>query len=153
MRALLALLVIASACSDDGGSTTSDASSCLCKALEVAFDKSSSTLGATNVQDAIDEIAARPAAEAPVGGRIKTLVQVFPNPGTMGGVTQTLSCSDPAHDLALGGACGGGGTNAQLRETRINNDTNMASYTCAWSQPTGGTEAMRVTVVCLTGAR
>jgi hypothetical protein len=153
MRALLPLLVIATGCSDNGGSTTSDAASCSCTALQVAFDKTSSMLGASNVQDAIDEVAARPIAEPPVGDRIKTIVQVFPNPGTMGGVEQTLACPDPRHDVALGGACGGGGTRAQLVETRINNDTNVASYTCGWSQPTGGSDAMRVTVVCLTQAR
>lgn len=153
VRFLLALSTLLVVSCSDGGQTTTDGALCACKAVEVAFDKTSSPLGAVNVQDAIDELAARPLPEPPIGGRLKTVVQVFPNPGTMGGVSQTVSCPDAAHDIALGGACGGGGDNAQLQETRITNDANAASYTCSWSQPNGGSETMRVTVVCLTQAR
>jgi hypothetical protein len=39
-------------------------------ALETPYDNRSSTLGAENVQDAVDELAARPVAEAPLAGRL-----------------------------------------------------------------------------------
>lgn len=147
---LLALVPLVS-CSD-GNAVSTDAGTCACKAIQTSFDKGTSTLGATNVQDAIDELAARPVAEAPIGSRIRTIDKVFPNPGTHGGVGQKLSCADPVHDLAIGGACGFV-DNAELVETTIENDATRASYGCSWLQRDGSTSSMRVTVVCLTGAR
>jgi hypothetical protein len=152
MRALLASLMFVAACDGSSATAADSATSCTCKALGVSFDKTSSGLGAMNVQDALDELAARPVAEAPVGGRIQTVVKTFPNPGTKGGVSQTLDCPDPAHDIALGGACGFV-DNATLGETIITNDASHASYACSWLQPNGSPSNMRVTVVCLTKAR
>lgn len=148
MRYFLGLLVVVVACSDDGGSMDAAV-----RALDVAFDKSSSTLGATNVQDALDELAQRPVAEAPVGPRIKTVVDVKPNPGTAGTALHTASCPDPVHDLALGGACPFGGDGAELAGSDLSNDTNLAQYTCAWRQPSGASGNMRAVVTCLTAAR
>src|SRR5262249_12313923 len=151
MRAFLPLLIFVVACDGSSTSTSDATAACNCKALNVSFDKASSGLGAANVQDAIDELAARPLPEPAVGGRIQTIIKAFPNPGTHGGITLTADCADTAHDVALGGACGFdfGGT---IVETRVTNDETHASYTCGWDQPTGGTQNVSVTVVCLTKA-
>ena len=145
----LVLLGLASCDESPGGA---DAGTCSCAAATTTFDNTSSALGAENVQDAVDELAARPIAEPPVGSRIETITRVFTNPGTAGAVTQVASCPMPARDLALGGACGFV-FNGLLVETRISNEASQASYACGWDQPSGGTGNMTVTVVCLRNAR
>ncbi len=151
-RHLMMLAVVMFAACDGDGAQTNDAASCTCKALNVSFDKTSSGLGASNVQDAIDELAARPIPEAPVGGRIQTVVRTFPNPGTKGAVSQIAECPDPSHDIAIGGACSFV-DGATLVGTAINNDSTHASYLCGWLQPDGSPTNMGVSVVCLTMAR
>lgn len=146
-----AAIAVVLGCSDSGASVA-DAGGYTCKALQVSFDKNSSALGASNVQDAIDELAERPVAETPIGGRIKTIDKFFPNPGTHGGVSQVAECDDPRHDLALGGACGYV-DGATLAETTLLNEEGNASYRCGWMQLEGSSTKLRVTVVCLQGAR
>jgi hypothetical protein len=147
---ILLMAVLAFGC--NGTDAQTDAGACSCQAVSTSFDNASSSLGADNVQDAIDELAARPVAEPPIGERIETVTRVFSNPGTIGAVTQTAQCPTPARDLALGGACGFV-FSAALVETRIANGTNDASYACGWDQSTAGSGNMSVTVVCLRNAR
>jgi hypothetical protein len=147
----LALLVTLGACSNNGSSPAGPDAGTV-RALQVSFDKATSTLGATNVQDALDELAARPIAEAPIGSRIKTIVKPMPFPGLSGSVTLMADCSDPSHDVALGGACGFIDA-ATLVQTSIANDATHASFVCGWSKAGPGAGNTSVTVVCLTGAR
>ncbi len=80
MRKIFVGVIVAVAfagCGESNDVTPLDGS-CSCStapAVEVAFDNASSMLGASNVQDAIDELASRPVAEVPVGSRIETLSQ------------------------------------------------------------------------------
>src|SRR5262245_23646847 len=70
-------LLVAAACSDNGTSQADAQGACTCTAERVSYDHSTSTLGANNVQDAVDELAARPIPEPPVGPRIQTIVVPF----------------------------------------------------------------------------
>jgi hypothetical protein len=138
-------------CSDNA-QMTADAGACMCKAAQVSFDKASSTLGATNVQDALDELAARPIAEPPIATRIKIVDKGVPNPKTSGNVEATADCPNPGHDMAIGGGCGFVDS-ASINEAVLVNDATHASYRCGWSQPTGSSTLMSVSVVCLLNAR
>jgi len=142
----LVVLGVVGGCDDDDPALP-DAGSCTCEpptAVEVTYDKASSPLGADNVQDAVDELAARPLAEAPVAGRLQLVSAEVDNPG-LSFITVSLSCP-AAGDIAIGGACGPLLTpGAQLRGTGL--DTN--SYGCIYEQPVGNTDKPFLSVMCL----
>jgi hypothetical protein len=149
-RPLPALLLLFLGCDDSP--SRSDAGACACEAVTTSFDNASSSLGADNVQDAIDELAARPIPEAPVGSRIETITRTFANSGSAGGVSRTADCPDPAHDLALGGGCSFA-DGANLVATGVSNDATHASFSCSWVQDAPSQTMLAVTVVCLRNAR
>jgi hypothetical protein len=153
MRTLVLAVIIAVTACSDGAGNEGDGGVCACRAIQVSFDRASSTLGAMNVQDAIDELAARPVPEAAVGGRIRTIVRTFENPGTAR-VEKTATCDDPAHDVALGGGCAFASTpdNSAIVRSIPRNEPEP-SFTCAWSQPAGTQDTLFVYVVCLSQAR
>jgi hypothetical protein len=149
-RWLPALLLLFLGCDDSP--SRSDAGACACEAVTTSFDNASSPLGADNVQDAIDELAARPIPEAPVGSRIETITRTFANSGSAGGITRTAECPMPTRDLALGGGCSVVDT-ASLVGTAVVNDAASAAYSCSWLQSASSQTMLGVTVVCLRNAR
>lgn len=133
-------------CPSDNNSQP-DAGNCSCApptALQVTYDKTSSMLGATNVQDAVDELAARPLPEAPIEGRLEFVDQAVTNTGiTLPAFEQP--CPHPT-DIALGGGCGP----MFAAGTRLLGTTLEAhGYGCNYEQPASNTEAPHITVMCL----
>ncbi len=151
----LGLMLGVAACSDNGSTPQIDAQgACTCTAQTVSYDKSTSNLGAVNVQDAIDELAARPIPEPPVGPRIKTIVVPFTLTNQApGGVEKFATCTNEATDVVLGGACGFVGSANYLGSTRIINSTTEAKFSCGYTIPEMITATSSVTVVCLTSAK
>jgi hypothetical protein len=86
-----------SACDGD-----SQGANCPCPpqtALETSFDNASSTLGAENVQDALDELAARP-----VAGRMYVTDWQYID-ATLAGVSIGVLCNDSMNDIPLSVTC------------------------------------------------
>jgi len=151
----LLVLSVAAACSDDGNNSPIDAQgACTCTAETVSYDHTTSTLGANNVQDAVDELAARPIPESPVGPRIKTIVVPFTlTDQAPGGVEKFATCTNEATDVVLGGACGFVGSANYLGSTRIINSSTEAKFSCGYTIPETISANSSVTVVCLTNAK
>lgn len=129
---------------DDDGGARADSGQCECPtptALQVSYDKTSSQLGADNVQDAVDELAARP-AEPPLAGRLTRIAVQVDNSG-MEFLNISLSCP-AATDVALGGGCGliSGAT---LTSTSLGENR----YSCNYKQLMGTVEKPLLTVMCL----
>ena len=151
----LVVLSVAAACSDDGNNAQIDAQgACTCTAEGVSYDHTSSNLGAANVQDAVDELAARPIPEPAVGPRIRTIVVPFTlTDQAPGGISKTAACSDESKDIVLGGACGYVGPRNFLGSTSIVNSSNEAKFSCGYDVPETISATSSVTVVCLSNAK
>lgn len=136
-------------------------------ALQTSYDHESSTLGAENVQDAVDELAteasamatllesqdsrmaaleARPIAESAVSGRLELLAVESVNDGTAL-VSATANCPTTT-DVPISGSCDAIPTGSLLGTAIVFNAT-QAAFQCVWSQPLGTTDALRVRVMCL----
>lgn len=144
----LGIGLLIAGCSSDTGSD----GSCSCEpkaALETKYDNMSSMLGAENVQDALDELAARPVAEAPVGPRMIIVEEETPNTGA-DVISANGGCPDQAHDVALGGAC----IMPPLPGVAlVGSILGEGGYACKWRQPMGNTDPVTVQVRCLLNAR
>ena len=150
-HAILFAALLLGAC-DSAGGTPDTVGQCGCEsgeqtALQTRYDPSSSTLGAENVQDAIDELAARQTAEQVIAERVVRVQETAQNPGTVE-FDATLDCPDPDHDLAIGGGCDEviGGT---LRGQGLFG----GGIVCRYKQSASNTATARITVVCLKGSR
>jgi hypothetical protein len=95
---VLAIATVVAAC-DDGASQL-----CRATALEVDYDNSYGGLGAENVQDAIDELAARPLAEEPLERRMYFSRSAGVFGGEPGLYSIVAACDEG--DLAISGSCG-----------------------------------------------
>ncbi len=155
MRLVSVCLLFGIVACSDGGNTPADAQgACTCTAETVSYDHATSSLGATNVQDAVDELAARPIPEPPVGPRLKTIVVPFTLTNQApGGVEKSAACDNEARDIVLGGSCGFVGSSNFLVRTDIANSTTEARFTCGYTVPATITASSLVTVVCLTNAK
>lgn len=143
----LLVFAVATGCQNDSA-TMPDAAATPQTALATFYDKSSSTLGASNVQDAIDELAARPIAEPPLGPRLQLVVKSFPKVDDSTAQSEVLYCPDKEHDIALGGSCGGGGNMSQISDTILS----ASAYACRWVHPKGPDDSYEIRVRCLTNA-
>jgi hypothetical protein len=147
-------LFVAAACSDNGTAQTDAQGACTCTAETVSYDHSSSTLGASNVQDAVDELAARPIPEPPIGPRVKTIVVPFTLTDQAPGIiSKAAACPNESVDVVLGGACGAVGTTNYLLRTDIANSSTEAKFSCGYAIPETITATSSVTVVCLANAK
>lgn len=144
---LVATLGAVTGCPDDT-TAAPDAAVAPQTALQTPYNKQSSTLGAVNVQDAIDELAQRPIAEAAIGSRLELVVREFPN-NNMTYQQELLYCPDKDHDIAMSGSCNSLARTAALRSTILG----PASFYCEWSQLEGNTGNYDVRVLCLRNAR
>jgi hypothetical protein len=121
------------------------------RAFEVPYDNATSKLAATNVQGALDELAAKAHAKpqlesVTLGGQL-----------IAGGAGQVEAhCPDEAHDIATGGGCFvDGGSAAFLEQAHLNHPVSSSpptSYRCVFKGGTAGT-AIHSEVVCLRNAR
>jgi hypothetical protein len=145
----LSLLAMSTGCPSDNNNTP-DAGSCTCtppKAEQVSYDHVSSGLGAENAQDALDELAARPVAEAPIEGRLQLVDTAVTNTGAAL-ILLSQPCPQPT-DIALGGGCGLMSTpGTKLLATTLTAAPN-AGYSCNYEQPAGNMEQVHITVMCL----
>jgi hypothetical protein len=129
--------------------------SCPCStptAAQVSYGNTTSHLAATNVQAALDELAAKP-VEMPIGPRIVRVQQMTAN-NHLAQLSASAACPDENHDIALGGDCVlGTDPNIHISQTNINNDATHARYGCLFTQPTTNAEPAVIGVLCLRGAR
>ncbi len=155
MRLVTVCLLFGMVACTDSGNTPADAQgACTCTAETVSYDHATSSLGATNVQDAVDELAARPIPEPPVGPRLKTIVVPFTLTNQApGGISKTAACPDESKDVALGGACGFVGPRNFIGSTSVLNSSTEAKFSCGYDVPETITATSSVTVVCLTNAK
>ena len=116
-------------------------------AADVAYDNVGSGLAGANVQDAVDELAARPEGLADAFDRIILVEQVFTSAAA--GTTQLLQVQCPGSGAerarALGGACDGGDASTTVTRTQLQN----GSYFCYWSKPEGAEIEFTAQVTCL----
>lgn len=173
---LLACVALLAACPGDDEVVGADAATCSCDpqtAAQTSYDNSSSGLGGTNVQGALDDLAGAVSAveeiaadhearltavegQVPplqaIGAAIEFVTTEFPNSGAVS-VSPVAACPNEAHDIAIGGACLHTGASASLVITNIIVSEGVARFQCRWHQSEGATEPLEVTVVCLRNAR
>jgi hypothetical protein len=150
---LLALPFALAGCpGDDNGAA--DSGQCMCPAptaQQVSYDNMSSELGAENVQDAIDELEARP-TEAPVIPRLATISMQKTFPGETSG-SAAANCPTPG-DYAVSGFCRTfNSSNVTITGTEIVNGGGMALFACDFKQVAGTMDPITVGVVCLHAAQ
>jgi hypothetical protein len=132
-------------------------SDCVCQpqtALETPFDNGSSTLGAENVQDAIDELA----GQSPFGRIYFTDWSVFED---LDQPNLSMGAECYGEDRALSIRCEwfiGGGRDAALGVTPALVASGLDSDTgghCAWETPGGGISYrdFRIRLLCLAATR
>lgn len=156
LRALVALVSItATACSgddddaDDNGTRT-DAGSCVCTnptAAEVTYDPTASELNGPNVQDALDELAARPEPGPDVTARIQPALESNEFTSNAPIVQIQVDCpgEQPTKGLALGGSCEGGDVNISIHSTQLGPDY----FTCSWLRADEAPVTLTARVTCL----
>jgi hypothetical protein len=121
-------------------------------AAQVSYSNTASRLTSTNVQAAVDELAAKP-AETPLGPRIVRIQQMTANNG-QSQLSATATCPDEAHDIAMGGDCSlGADLNIHIVSTNIDNTPGRARYGCLFTQPTTNTQPAIIGVLCLRNER
>jgi hypothetical protein len=124
-------------------------------AAQVSYSNTTSHLTSTNVQGALDEVAAKP-AEAPIGPRVYKKVSNIPSSTAVsaGGVAH---CDDETHDLPIGGFCtlSAANVNAAIVSDGVTlvlptEGTPQAGYSCSYQQPTAGNPlSIQITAICL----
>ena len=116
-------------------------------AADVAYDNVGSGLAGADVQDAVDELAARPEGLADAYDRVFLLAETSTSAAS--GTTHTLQvlcpASPPDNALALGGGCDANGGGTALVFTDLQN----SGYTCVWSKPEGAEIEFTAKVRCL----
>lgn len=169
---LLVPVLAATGCPIDGNTT--DAGQCACPtptAAQISYvvPDADAGISATNVEQALDQLAARPIAEPPIGSRIITLSQNVSPDSSLSNTTRLigqLSCPDPVHDVAIGGACGEHpnaltDSAAALQSAGVENGPNpvggaaRAQQFCDYkqTQPPAVGAKVGVNLVCLRNAR
>lgn len=141
------------ACADDGTDPGVD-SVALCDCPELAaanvtYDNVASGLSGTNAQDAVDELAARPAPVPDAVGRIS--IEEMTATSAMSGSQHVLGVSCPTGgSRAMGGACSAGAAVGPISilETRIT----AAGFSCLWNKPDGEAIEFTAQVTCLAPA-
>jgi hypothetical protein len=125
-------------------------------AAQVSYSNTTSHLASTNVQAAVDELAARP-NEGPLAMRVQ-VVSVNANI-TPASNFASASCPDETHDLAIGGACAPlSATTNGILSTGLDNRTPMdsggpaARYGCTFNV-TAASASVAVQVSCLKNVR
>ena len=134
---------------------TEEAQEPLCgTAADVSYEPNVS-LSSMNVQDAIDELAARPEPEAPLSARLYETLFTQDDDPSLGVHVLTAKCDRPS-DLAVSGRCL---TNTEFLASAVAS-VNLVSvgrgatpdeYRCVWervSEP-DPIEQLQVTAVCL----
>lgn len=146
-RALLVLALVAG-CGDDpmNGDVDSSMASCECPqftAADITYDNASSGLPGTNVQEAVDDLAARTDPAGDAFARISYAESVFSSSASE---ELIFSGGCPDGHRVLGGACEGRPTDGAVAETRLLE----GAYRCTWTNPTGeiGVE-LKVLTSCL----
>ena len=124
-------------------------------AAQVSYSNTTSHLTSTNVQTAVDELAARP-VQPSLGSSVEVITVNANVTTSMPGAG--ASCRDETHDLAIGGACAGLDTAVTgIRGTQIDNRTPQdsggpkAAYGCTFN--TTGNAGVVVQVTCLKNVR
>lgn len=152
--AVLLLCLVGCPGNGDDDQPLADSGQCQCPtptAVTTTYDNQSSQLGAENVQDALDELAARPVAEAPVAGRIEKVVMKVDNPGTAN-LDLKVSCPRLT-DIAIGGGCGqiiDSGASLQGFELQRASVDFPAAQRCMYAQPPGPkANQIELSVLCL----
>lgn len=140
----LALALLA--CGDDMPGGVDSSLACDCPdptAAQVPYDNAGSGLTGTDVQDAIDELAATPAPAPDAYGRIVLQEDTFVASPGAAVRSNTIGC--PNGGLALGGSCSGGDENVSLQATELQG----AGFTCTWHKPFDATYTLFIKVTCL----
>ena len=150
MRLLLISVSVAallSAGCDDEDDDGADASgNCPCEpptAADVSYDNATSGLPGDNVQDALDDVAARTDPAADAFSRITRVDKVVTS-SAADVFVESVAC--PGGGLALGGSCSEGVTDQSIAYTKLLD----AAFHCAWNNPTNQVGAsLTLTVSCL----
>jgi hypothetical protein len=147
-------LVSIAGCPDESKTEpTSDAAPhthSLQSALQTPYDKASSKLGADNVQDALDELAERPLAEAPLGMRLYWHTVSFTD--TKESVELKATCPISDKDVVIGGAC----LPPIAKATLLGSDfgPNGSYFKCSYRQEVGSpVSEFGIDIVCLKDAK
>jgi len=143
-------LALLAGCNGDGANGGGDSAfACDCPAInaaDVEYDNSGSGLADTNLQDAVDELAARPDAPVDAYTRIITVEDpiVADAPG---GWSRTVTCpgSPPNVAIAMGGACDGGDADTVVQGTQLQ----ASAFQCNWRYEGAGSVTLTAQVTCL----
>ena len=155
MRHALPLAVLGlfslTGCNGDDMMDVDSSLACDCSdftAADIAYDNVGSGLSGTDVQDAVDELAARPAVtDAYLRTELVEEMQVAPDSQSSFAVAAVCPSSAPNRAIALGGSCGIA-PNADLTAT----DLQEHGFTCVWSYPMGEAPTLTAKVRCLAPA-
>ncbi len=152
MRKVLPLpfLLFCLSCNGDDTNDGVDSSfACDCPtpaAADVDYDNVGSGLSGTDVQDAVDELAARPEPPGDSYDRIMFVedMLVIDTPSAS---SRTVTCPGTPPNLgrALGGACEGGDIDTTLQGTALFEN----GYRCVWRYAGTGSVTLTAKVTCL----
>jgi len=157
MRSLplaLALPFLLSCTGDDGDDIDVDSHAvCDCPdltAADIAYDNLASGLAGGDVQDAVDELAARPQGLSDAYERVVIEESTTTSSSSGTGHTITVGCPGTAPNVAvaLGGSCRGGSTGVSIQSTHLQS----TGFTCIWNKPEGEAVEFTATVSCLSKA-
>jgi hypothetical protein len=147
----LAVIVVGGACNGSGPVESVDSAlACDCPqpaADEVSYENLGSGLAGTDVQRAIDELAARPAAPSDAFTRIASAQESITAGAGGAFPSATVLCpgSPPDLGLALGGSCSGGDETVHLQGTLLQAN----AFRCDWLKPLDATPQLTASVTCL----
>jgi hypothetical protein len=149
------LAVILAGCPDEG-TTTADAAALSCEcptpaAETTTYDNVASMLSGDNVQDAVDELAARPSAEQVLAAKVEKVSRSVTNSGETI-LTGATACPDESRDIAIGGSCGVH-PDGELKGFVVRSTASQAAFECTWGQPLNDSTNLVVEVVCLRNVR
>ena len=122
-------------------------------AADIPYDNVGSGLVGADVQDAVDELAARPEGIADAFERIMIVevTDTSPTTGTSHVVQVVCPGTGPDLALAIGGGCDGATSNAPI--TRMTPDPSpdglARAFECVWAKPEGVAIEVTARAVCL----
>ena len=152
-RFVLLLPALVACSADDDDIAVDSHAICDCPELvaaDIPYDNVGSGLDGTDVQLAVDELAARPQGLADAYERIERVEEVQTSPSSGVSFFLQAACPEilPDRPVALGGACGGGGAGTSIARTELGDH----GFNCYWNKPDGEAIEFTATVSCLSKA-
>ena len=116
-------------------------------AADVAYDNVGSGLAGADVQDAVDELAAKPEGLPDAFERVMLIEQTTTSSASVAYHYIAVQCPGDGEDasIALGGGCSQGASGADVES----NELGRRGYICTWNKPVAAEIEFTARVTCL----